>query len=235
MIVEKSPGDLCLRRQRFRRRYYGLMKWASGRKRRKGVYYERHHVIPKSLGGTENKKNLVYLTAVQHYQAHKLLVGFLTGRKRLKMICALKRFTGDTRRDRRISESEYRRVKIAHAEAVSILQRGKVAGEESRKKMSASQKARYQANPTHWRGRSHTSKTRKKMSKAQGGTRNGFYGRSHTKSVRKRISNTLKGVKKSPETVAKFRLRRDSEEVRRKKSEAIKEWWTKKKSEGGRS
>ena len=38
-----------------------------------GTYYERHHIIPKSLGGTNDKTNLVLLSAREHYIAHLLL------------------------------------------------------------------------------------------------------------------------------------------------------------------
>jgi len=36
-------------------------------------YTENHHVIPRSLGGDNTKKNLVKLTAREHYVAHALL------------------------------------------------------------------------------------------------------------------------------------------------------------------
>jgi hypothetical protein len=36
-------------------------------------YHERHHVVPKCMGGTEDLDNLVDLTAREHYIAHKLL------------------------------------------------------------------------------------------------------------------------------------------------------------------
>lgn len=37
-------------------------------------YYEMHHILPKCEGGTDNKENLVLLTAREHFIAHKLLV-----------------------------------------------------------------------------------------------------------------------------------------------------------------
>jgi 5-methylcytosine-specific restriction endonuclease McrA len=37
-------------------------------------YVERHHIIPKSLGGSDRSDNLVYLTAREHFVAHLLLV-----------------------------------------------------------------------------------------------------------------------------------------------------------------
>jgi hypothetical protein len=36
-------------------------------------YYEKHHIIPKSLGGTDTKDNLIFLTAREHFIAHWLL------------------------------------------------------------------------------------------------------------------------------------------------------------------
>ena len=37
------------------------------------VYYEKHHIIPKSVGGSNSPDNLVLLTAREHYIAHLLL------------------------------------------------------------------------------------------------------------------------------------------------------------------
>jgi hypothetical protein len=36
-------------------------------------YYEIHHIIPKSSGGSNDKSNLIALTARQHYIAHWML------------------------------------------------------------------------------------------------------------------------------------------------------------------
>lgn len=36
-------------------------------------YVERHHVVPKCLGGTEEKGNIVLLSAKEHFFAHRLL------------------------------------------------------------------------------------------------------------------------------------------------------------------
>jgi hypothetical protein len=38
-----------------------------------GNYYERHHIIPKWMGGNDDDSNLVLLTAREHYIAHYLL------------------------------------------------------------------------------------------------------------------------------------------------------------------
>lgn len=36
-------------------------------------YFERHHVVPKCLGGNDNPDNLIVLTAREHFLAHWLL------------------------------------------------------------------------------------------------------------------------------------------------------------------
>lgn len=37
-------------------------------------YVERHHILPRCLGGTDDKSNIVELTPEEHYVAHQLLV-----------------------------------------------------------------------------------------------------------------------------------------------------------------
>lgn len=37
------------------------------------IYYERHHIIPKCMGGNDVISNLAYLTAREHYLCHYLL------------------------------------------------------------------------------------------------------------------------------------------------------------------
>ena len=36
-------------------------------------YYEKHHIIPRCLNGSNDKDNLVLLTAREHYLCHWLL------------------------------------------------------------------------------------------------------------------------------------------------------------------
>lgn len=48
------------------------------RNRRKG--YEIHHIIPRSLGGSDHPYNLVYLTPREHYTAHHILARIYGGK-----------------------------------------------------------------------------------------------------------------------------------------------------------
>jgi hypothetical protein len=43
------------------------------RTKKNGNYYERHHIIPKCMGGINDKFNLVLLTAREHFLCHWLL------------------------------------------------------------------------------------------------------------------------------------------------------------------
>jgi hypothetical protein len=45
-----------------------------GRRKSKEDYYESHHILPKCLGGSNQKENLVLLTGREHFLAHRLLV-----------------------------------------------------------------------------------------------------------------------------------------------------------------
>lgn len=46
-------------------------------------YSERHHIIPRCLGGSDEPVNLVHLTAREHYVAHQLLVKMNPGHRKL--------------------------------------------------------------------------------------------------------------------------------------------------------
>lgn len=43
------------------------------RKKGDGNHYDKHHIIPRSLGGNNSDENIVLLTPREHYIAHFLL------------------------------------------------------------------------------------------------------------------------------------------------------------------
>lgn len=55
MNYMKHYQALCLGRQ------------SLNREKSNEVYYENHHIVPKSLGGSDNTTNLVLLTADNRY------------------------------------------------------------------------------------------------------------------------------------------------------------------------
>lgn len=58
------------------KRYARLIAHARARGRPEG-YVEKHHIVPRSAGGTDDPSNLVYLTAREHFLAHWLLYRWL--------------------------------------------------------------------------------------------------------------------------------------------------------------
>ena len=87
-------------------------------------YFEKHHILPKSLGGTNDKENLVKLTAREHFICHWLLVKmFNKGTiERNKMLCALWRMQCISKNHKRYINSRiYEKLRIEFADAVSKL------------------------------------------------------------------------------------------------------------------
>jgi len=52
-------------------------------------YTEKHHIIPRSLGGSNSADNLIELTAREHLICHWLLIKMTKGEAYYKMLCAL--------------------------------------------------------------------------------------------------------------------------------------------------
>lgn len=67
--------------------YYRIINRAKSRKI--DAYTENHHILPKSLGGSNKKDNLVKLTAKEHFVCHRLLVKMTCGDSKRKMSYAL--------------------------------------------------------------------------------------------------------------------------------------------------
>lgn len=52
-------------------------------------YKESHHIVPRCLGGSNDKENLVELTPEEHYLAHQLLVKVYPGNHKLVKAAAM--------------------------------------------------------------------------------------------------------------------------------------------------
>ena len=129
------------------------------------IYYENHHIIPKCLGGTNDKENLVLLTGREHYICHKLLTYKYKGNK--KIANAFCRMTWDKKGNRKISSRDY-----AYARELKALI---PQSEETKKKRAL-------ANT----GKRKTEETKEKTSKS-------LLGIKHTEERKKNISKSLKG------------------------------------------
>lgn len=83
-------------------------------------YTEKHHVIPKSFGGTDDSTNIIKLSARHHYVAHLLL---MRATKNKKMIKAVHRMVfgknKNIKRDYKITSKMYSILRQHHSEIVS--------------------------------------------------------------------------------------------------------------------
>jgi hypothetical protein len=57
----------------YKRIYEELIEHRKMLPKLEGVYYERHHIVPRCMGGGDEDENLIYLTAEDHFMAHALL------------------------------------------------------------------------------------------------------------------------------------------------------------------
>lgn len=118
--------------------YTLLVEKAKREMRNKGgeVYYEKHHIIPKSVGGTNEDSNLVLLTGKEHFIAHLLLPQIYPHEPKLKMafwfMCNQQ---GRGRQSERHTPTarQYADAKLAFIEAQRELKKGSKNPEQSKR------------------------------------------------------------------------------------------------------
>lgn len=169
--------------------YFALMARAKDRKLL--CYAEDHHILPKSLGGTNDLVNIARLTAREHFIAHRLLAkianGFDAKRKMNFALYALMHMGKHCVQNSRL----YEQVRQMHASDLSMLFKGKSFSAETRAKMSTSAKSRppisestralmssQRKGKTTTLGFKHSAETLVKMRRA--GEANGMHGRKHS-------------------------------------------------------
>ena len=118
----------------YRKIYYSIIESARNETlngNREIGYYEKHHILPKSLGGSNDYKNLVKLTAREHFICHWLLVkmyekGTL---ERFKMLCAFSRMRSTNENHKRyINSRAYEYLRIEYANSMSLVMSKKQKG-----------------------------------------------------------------------------------------------------------
>ena len=91
-------------------------------------YCERHHIIPKSLSGSDKSENLVYLTAHEHFICHLLLTKMTIGPANRSMWHALWKVTNQKRLYQhryKVTGRMYEKIKIQNAKSLSESNKGK--------------------------------------------------------------------------------------------------------------
>lgn len=155
MLIQGAPAMIFIN-NKYYRIYKNIIERAKSRKNI-STYTEKHHIIPKSLGGTNDADNLVRLTGREHYIAHRLLLKMTEGIAHGKMVFALNSMMNrhnDTM-DRYVPTSrvyEYLRLKLSeahkrmgrteeHKAAISKAHTGKTVSEDTRRRQSEAIKA----------------------------------------------------------------------------------------------
>ena len=131
-------------------------------------YCETHHIVPKSEGGSDDKINLVKLTARQHYIAHLLLAKIYNDCAMHCAIMAMRAKTKSMDRNYRFNSRLYEKMKLKRSKFMSERMRGNTNGlgykftEEQRR--AASDRLKGKGNPFY--GHKHSSEAKTKISES---------------------------------------------------------------------
>lgn len=174
------------------------------------TYTEKHHILPRSLGGTNDLDNLVHLTGREHFVAHRLLVKITNGDDQNKMIfalnCMMNRYNDTMDRYTPTSRVyEYLRMKLSeahkrmgrteeHKAAISKTHTGKIVSADTRRRQSEAVKAAGPAGGAI-KGSTRKSSTRKAISKARKGMK---FSEEHKRKLSEAAKRRLRNKKAGP-------------------------------------
>lgn len=135
-------------------------------------YYEKHHIIPRCIGGNDEESNLIDLYAREHYEVHKLLAQENPENEKLTFAWWIMSTKSPNTNGRyEMTAQEYELAKIALSEAQSKAKKewftnkenhpmfGKTHSEESKDKMSKAKKGK----PSPKRGRPVSDKEKERL------------------------------------------------------------------------
>jgi hypothetical protein len=114
-------------------------------------YHERHHILPKCMGGTNDEENLIDLFAREHFEAHRLLA--LENPQEWKLVYAWScmAFVKNDGRQYELTPKEYEEIRIVYSETSSRHMKEKFSDPQN--------------NPMY--GKHHTDETKRKISKSK--------------------------------------------------------------------
>lgn len=206
-------------------------------------YVEKHHILPRCLGGTDDITNIVELSPEEHYLAHLLLCKIYPGNKKL-LYAAMNMTSGSMINNGKRSNKAYGWLRRHYAESMSgdnnpnrknpeiqkkaALKRiGQKRTEKTKARMSAAQKGRTFSEETKAkmseaaRNRPKIGdETREKLSKASSGRVGPWAGRTMSAETKAKMSTSQQGKKMSEEAKAKMRV---AAKIREAKKRELKE------------
>lgn len=195
---------------KYKKLYFIIINNAMNRHLDKDVYVERHHIIPKSIGGNNLRSNIVRLTAREHFICHMLLIKFVeSNHHKIKMKHALGKFVQCSKKQQRNLTA--RQYEIARR-AISEARMGYQHSEESRLKMSLTRKGRPSPNKGRIGWFKHSNDAKQRIGNAcRGKTFEERYGVERAQEIKNQITRSkqgkpsgMLGKKHSEETLVKM-------------------------------
>ena len=205
-------------------------------------YHERHHILPKCLGGNNDESNLIDLFAREHFIAHKLLAHECPNNINLVYAWGCMAWQKNKNQERvKVSPKEYEEARKALSNVMSgriISEETKIKLSEQKKGKSLSAKAIQRSIEVH-KGVPLTEEHKRKLSEAHKGK---LFSEEHKRNISKgktgkplseaqkavlaAVCESNKGRKHTEETKAKISAgnkgKRFSQESRKKMSNAHK-------------
>jgi hypothetical protein len=177
-------------------------------------YVEKHHILPRSLGGSDRKENLVYLSAREHFVCHWLLFKMTTDQEKSKMANAWFRMCQKNEFQSRNTSKNYESARKAFSEhnpfksedVKNLVSERMTANNPMKdpniaKKVSNSMKGKMAGENNPFYGKTHSDKTKADMSlnkkgksnPNKGKTRIELYGEEEAKEISRKQSMHRKG------------------------------------------
>lgn len=208
--------------------YEQLVEGAKNRSLPEDTYTEKHHIVPRCMGGSNKKENIVELTAREHYIAHLLLWKMSMPEKwNNKMMMALHvMINGSGKGKQKVARSEY-------------LVNSRIF-EKNRKKWRDYMSESRKGEGNHFYGKKHTEETKERIKKRNAETKeirsaklsgegNGMHGKKHTKETLDIMSKKSKEYWASDENKSKVGKRTKKQwedpEWRKKQTQSRKSVW----------
>jgi hypothetical protein len=186
-------------------------------------YSEKHHIVPKSLGGNDDLFNLVQLTAREHFICHWLLTKMHNGEAHHKMLNALRMMRaekpGQERYKTKITSRVYENLKEEYSKLQSKRFSGAGNGmykknhtEEAKRAIGEKNSGRVQpqqekekqvAAQTGRKRKPFSEEHRANLSKSGSGENNSMFDKKHKESSLAIMREKATGRKQSAETIKK--------------------------------
>ncbi len=166
-------------------------------------YTEKHHIQPRSIGGSDDKDNLVDLTAREHFICHWLLTKIYTGEAKSKMIYALNGMKRNGKCTQRYETLITSRVYENLKKEFSIVHSATMKGRDPWNKGIPITEDQRSKNRKSALGKKHTDIAKSRISEAQ-------IGRKRSEETKEKIRNALKGKSKGPMSEEGKRIRSES-------------------------